>query len=118
MAEIINFFDRVKTKADLDGGVSLPEKLADDDIISAKVLSKEIFFEAMLTLEDMGYDVNENSAMLQDLEALSYLSAAIVFRAHGNTHPGQEMLTEAYNSLKNLADLYSQLQPEVENSDG
>lgn len=118
MAEIINFFDRVKTKTDLDGGVALPDKLADDDIISAKVLSKEVFFESMLTLEDMGYDVNEDSAMLQDLEALSYLSAAIVFRSHGNAHPGQALLEEAYTSLQSLADLYSQLQPEAENSDG
>jgi len=101
MAEVIDFFNKVKERE-----VAKEENLADDDIISAKVVAKELFFETMILLEDMGYDVNENSDMINDLEAISFLGAALVFRAHGNIHPGIKYLDEAYEDLTTLADIF------------
>lgn len=112
MAEVINFTQKVKELKE----TKLHEEADDDaDIINAKIISKEIFFETMLLLEDLGYDVNEDPKMLKDLESLSFLAAAIVFRAHGNDHPGTELLDESYRVLIKVASLLEELELEPSN---
>ena len=101
MAEIINFAQKIKERESIEKDYD-----DDDDIINAKIVSKEVFFETMLMLEDLGYDVNEDPEMLKDLEALSFLSAAIIFRAHGNEHPGSEVLDATYSILLNINELF------------
>jgi len=111
MAEVINFFERVneRRKQHL-------EDQDDDDIVNAKIVSKETFFETMMLLEDMGYDVNENPGMLRDLESISFLASALVFRAHNNLHPGQELLDAAYEVLTALSKLYGEITPDNDNA--
>lgn len=114
MAEVINFFDRLnKRNNDI---VEQKEVDFDDDIINAKIVSKEIFYEIMMLLEDLGYDVNEDPGMLKDLEAISFLTSAIVFRAHNNPHPGQDLLDTTYEVLVTLSKLYEDLSQEEENA--
>jgi hypothetical protein len=108
MAEVINFTQKVKELKE----TKLHEEADDDaDIANAKVIAKETFFETMLLLEDLGYDVNEDPKMLKDLEALSFLAAAIIFRAHGNDHPGTELLEESYRVLLKVTNLLDELEP-------
>lgn len=110
MAEVINFAQRVKERET----VKLHEEEDEDDadIINAKVVAKEVYFETMMLLEDLGYDVNEDPKMGDDLEALSFLAAAIVFRAHGNEHPGIEILNASYKVLIRVAELFDDMKPD------
>lgn len=103
MAEVINFFEKVneRRKQEFED--------QDDDIINAKIVSKETFYETMMLLEDIGYDVNENPGMLRDLEAISFLASALIFRAHNNPHPGHELLDTTYEVLTTLSKLCEEI---------
>jgi hypothetical protein len=111
MAEVINFLERVNKIKNTESLVD-----PDDDLMNAKIVSKEVFFETMMLLEDMGYDVNENPGMLKDLEALSFLSSALIFRAHNNPHPGQEMLDCSYEILTTISKMYETIVADNDNA--
>lgn len=111
MAEVINFAQKKQERAR-----SVVHEDADDDIINAKIVSKETFYGLMELLEELGYDVNEDPQMIRDLEALSFLSAGIVFRAHKNEHPGSEMLDASYVILSNVARLFDELEADNDNA--
>ena len=70
----------------------------------------------MLMLEELGYDVNEDPRMLKDLEALSFLSAAIIFRAHLNEHPGSEILDDTYRMLLNISEMFKEVKADNVNA--
>lgn len=111
MAEVINFAQKLKERE----AVQIHED-ADDDIINAKVVSKETFYGLMELLEELGYDVNEDPQMLRDLEALCFLSAGIIFRAHGNEHPGSELLDASYIILNNITTLFKDIEADNDNA--
>ena len=114
MAEVINFFDRLnKRNSEIE---DQKEVDFDEDIVNAKIVSKEVFYETMMLLEDLGYDVNEDPKMLKDLEAISFLSSAIIFRAHNNPHPGRDLLDATYEVLLAVSKLYEDLSEEEENA--
>lgn len=111
MAEVINFAQKVKERET----IQIHED-ADDDIINAKIVSKETFYGLIELLEELGYDVNEDPQMVRDLEALSFLSAAIVFRAHKNEHPGSELLDASYAVLNNITTLFKDIEADNDNA--
>jgi hypothetical protein len=122
MAEVINFLDKAKKRKTISNSNITPissKDLEDEDgdILNAKIVSKDVFFNTMMLLEDLGYDVNEDPDMIKDLEGLSFLAAGIVFRAHGNDHPGHRLLMSAYERLTFLAELYDQEENENEEDD-
>lgn len=56
-------------------------------------LSQLVFIESLLLLEELGYDcTEEDNTIVQDIECLSYLATAIIFRARNLDHPSIEVL--------------------------
>ena len=108
MAEVINLFDRVKTQEDQDDDIEYD---------NAKVLSKETFYETLLLLEELGYDADNNSALVKDLEALAFLASSIIFRQHGNPHPGSDILSQTHDHLIYLSDWARQEAEEEQNDE-
>lgn len=92
MAEVIDFLERTQ---------QLKKQYEDEetDIDDAKLISKDIFYETLMTLEELGYSPNENPQTLKDLEALSFIATAVIFRIHKNYHPGLDLLDIGYKHL-------------------
>ncbi len=98
MAEVIDFLQRSK---------QIKQSYIDEDIDieDAKVISKDIFYETLMTLEELGYSPNQNSQLLKDLEALCFISSAMIFRAHNNKHPANRLLDAAFKDLENTIEV-------------
>jgi hypothetical protein len=98
MAEVIDFLQRSK---------QIKQSYIDEDIDieDAKVISKDIFYETLMTLEELGYSPHQNSQLLKDLEALCFISCAMIFRAHNNKHPANRLLDEAFKDLQNTIEV-------------
>lgn len=93
MAEVIDFLERTQ---------QLKKQYEEEtDIDDAKLISKDIFYETLMTLEELGYSPNENPQILKDLEALSFIATAVIFRIHKNYHPGLSLLDSGYEHLLN-----------------
>lgn len=98
MAEVIDFLQRSK---------QIKQSYIEEeiDIEDAKVVSKNIFYETLMTLEELDYSPNQNSQLLKDLEALCYISCAIIFRVHNNKHPATKLLDTAFKDLENTIEV-------------
>ena len=85
MGEVIYLASRVKEET--------TQSMADSLFSDSEELSRSVFVESLLLLEELGYDCSEeDTPLVQDIECLSYLATAIIFRARNLKHPCIPML--------------------------
>lgn len=87
MAEIIDFLARKEKQEEIENRFS-----EDEEHDNASIISKEVFSLVIEVLEDLGYEFYRDHKLMRDIEAISFLASAIIYRAHGNYHPGTEIL--------------------------
>lgn len=80
MGEVIDLASRIKERN--------TQNIAGNVLLESEALSRSVFIESLLLLEDLGYDCSEeDTPLVKDIECLSYLATAIIFRAKNLEHP-------------------------------
>jgi len=92
MGEVINLANRIKNKKVVEETNTV--------FTDSEDLSQLVFVESLMLLEELGYDCsNEDSDIVKDIECLSYLATAIIFRARNLEHPCIDILDSINTQL-------------------
>jgi hypothetical protein len=111
MGEVIYLASRIKEET--------THSMADSLFLDCEELSRSVFVESLLLLEELGYDCSEeDTPLVKDIECLSYLATAIIFRAKNLKHPYAPMLDKINLALdENMYQLETLIEDIVNGTD-